>query len=39
MLWAVMRWWDRGDDRSLLPVRAKVRSQFDLFGVGTTHHY
>jgi hypothetical protein len=39
MLWAVMRSWDRGDDRALVPVRSKVRSQFDVFERGNKHWY
>jgi hypothetical protein len=39
MLWATMRWWDRGDSRALAPVRSKVRSQVDLFARGAVHYY
>jgi hypothetical protein len=39
MLWAVMRWWNGGDDRALVPVRSKVRTQFDLFEWGKKHWY
>lgn len=38
-LWAVVRHWERGDDRSLDLIRPKVHSQYDLFGPGATHYY
>lgn len=38
-LWAVVRHWERGDDRSLDLIRPMVRSQYDLFGASVTHYY
>ncbi|ROP40714.1 DUF3800 domain-containing protein [Saccharothrix texasensis] len=37
--WAVMRAWERGDDRSLKLIRDKVYSEYDIFKSGTQTYY
>ncbi len=37
--WAIQRKWERGDDRSHALVASKIKSEFNLWGVGTTHYY
>lgn len=39
VLWAVMRSWERGDDRAVDLVRDLVRSQHDHFARGSVHYY
>jgi hypothetical protein len=38
-LWAIQRKFERNDKRSYEIIKSKVRSEFDLFRSGTTHHY
>jgi hypothetical protein len=38
-LWAISRKFERGDARSFEIIKGRVRSEFDLFRSGTTHHY
>jgi hypothetical protein len=37
--WAVMRKWERGDDRALEQIRSQVRSQYDYTMWGSTYYY
>lgn len=37
--WAIQRKWERNDDRSYKHIKKKIRSDYDLWGKGTTHHY
>jgi hypothetical protein len=38
-LWAISRKYERNDDRSYKIIKKRVRSDFDLFRSGQTHHY
>lgn len=38
-VWAVMRWWERGDGTYLAKIQNKVHTQYDLFQTGTTYYY
>lgn len=38
-LWAVMRHWERDDDRSRVLIEHLLASEFDLFAWGNTHYY
>lgn len=38
-LWAVMRAWERSDDRSRVLIKHRLKSEFDLFAAGSTHYY
>lgn len=37
--WAIQRKWERGDTRSYDLIKPMIRSEYDLFRLGTTHHY
>jgi hypothetical protein len=37
--WAIQRKWERQDSRSYDLIKSQIRSEFDLWRVGTTHHY
>lgn len=37
--WAIYRWWDSKDNRSLKLIGKSVRSQFDIFRKGEYHWY
>ena len=37
--WAIFRAWERGDRRSLERIESVVKSQFEIFGSGTTYYY
>jgi Protein of unknown function (DUF3800) len=37
--WAIQRKWERGDTRSYELVRPKIRSEFDVFRLGTAAYY
>ena len=37
--WAIQRRWERDDDRSHTLIKSKIASEFDLWRVGTKHHY
>ena len=37
--WAIQRKWETGDTRSFDLVKAKVRTELELFAVGTTYYY
>lgn len=37
--WAVMRKWERNDERSYKLIADRVTYEYDLFGPGTTHYY
>ncbi len=39
LTWAVYRKWDRGDARSYELIRQFLRSEFDIFRIGTTLYY
>lgn len=37
--WAIQRRWERGDARSWKIIQPKIRSEYDLWSVGSTHYY
>lgn len=37
--WALQRKWEGGDDRSYRLIAPKIRSEFDVFKLGTTRYY
>lgn len=37
--WAIMRKWERGDDRSYQIVANRITYEYDLFSTGSQHHY
>jgi hypothetical protein len=37
--WAIQRKWERGDSRSYVLIKAKIRSEYDLFQAGGTTYY
>lgn len=37
--WALQRKWERGDERSYELIRAKIRSEYDVWKTGTTYYY
>ncbi|HYR29121.1 MAG TPA: DUF3800 domain-containing protein, partial [Thermoanaerobaculia bacterium] len=37
--WAIQRKWEAGDLRSYDLIKAKIKTEFDLFAVGKTYHY
>ena len=39
LTWAVMRYYERGDDRSFNQIAHKINPPFDLFYYGQTHYY
>ncbi|MEU9706184.1 DUF3800 domain-containing protein [Streptomyces sp. NPDC047981] len=38
-LWAVFRKWERGDETNYKKIEDKVRTEYDLWGVGTTAYF
>jgi hypothetical protein len=37
--WAVQRKWEGGDPRSHVLIAPKIRSEFDIWAIGTTYYY
>lgn len=37
--WAIQRKWEMGDHKSHLLLAPKIKTEFDLWEVGTKHHY
>ena len=37
--WAILRKWETGDDSHYRAIRAAIRSQFDIFSLGTRKYY
>lgn len=37
--WAIQRKWERGDEQFYNRIRSGVRSEFDIFGAGSTRYY
>lgn len=37
--WAIQRKWETNDTRSYDLIHGKIHTEFDLWGVGTTHYY
>jgi hypothetical protein len=37
--WAIQRKWESGDPRSHVLIAPKIRTEFDVWAVGTTHYY
>ena len=37
--WAIQRKWERGDDRSYVLIKDRIRSEFDIFQWGKTRYY
>lgn len=37
--WAIYRKWESGDSRSYDLIKARIMSEFDIFGAGTDHYY
>jgi hypothetical protein len=37
--WAIMRKWERNDERSFALIRDRVTYEYDLWGRGIVHHY
>jgi hypothetical protein len=37
--WAIQRKWERGDNRSHILIANKIRSEFDVWRLGTTYYY
>jgi hypothetical protein len=37
--WAIQRKWERGDNRSYALIQPKLRSEFDVFRIGTKTYY
>lgn len=38
-LWAVARYWERGDNQFRELIRSRIHSEFDLWSRGTTYYY
>ena len=37
--WAIQRKWEHGDDRSHVLIKDKIRTEFDIWAIGTKLHY
>jgi hypothetical protein len=37
--WAIQRKWELADNRSHVLIALKIRSEFNVFGIGTTYYY